>query len=250
MQQRLRVPQPLEMPWSFKPLSSARTSLARLPNGQLELAIRHDILRGVSPEMLSWWFRRIDDTMDYLGRRVPRYRVWHPRDHIFYQDVTRDTEGLGGSGTRRHIVEAFQEDPRYLVNIIDRVAHLDETGILLVTERAGLTLGRWKTPPLPLLGELATLQHDFSRVPTGTRYESRMLVGADSLVGRLGLNRQVLPRVAVSEAMGMAWLRHNVEEVGNFERFLPALYERWQEGGDNAALMVSISTQQQGEVRL
>jgi len=29
-----------------------------------------------------------------------------------------------------------------------------------------------------------------------------------------------------SDLMGPAWLRHNVEEVGNFERFLPELYAR------------------------
>jgi hypothetical protein len=84
------------------------------------------------------------------------------------------------------------------------------------------------------MGELATLQHEFFVAPAGTRYESRMLIGADSLVGRLVLNRQVLPRVAMSESMGRAWLRHNVEEVGNFERFLPALYERWREVGEAA----------------
>jgi hypothetical protein len=27
-----------------------------------------------------------------------------------------------------------------------------------------------------------------------------------------------------TEAMGRAWLKHNVEEVGNLEFFLPALY--------------------------
>lgn len=68
-----------------------------------------------------------------VGRRDGQQRVRH---------------GVSGTGTRRHIVEAFQEDPRYLVNISDRVAHLDVTGMLLVTERAGLTLGRWK-PPAP-----------------------------------------------------------------------------------------------------
>jgi hypothetical protein len=26
------------------------------------------------------------------------------------------------------------------------------------------------------------------------------------------------------DLMGPAWLRHNVEEVGNFEHFLPGLY--------------------------
>jgi hypothetical protein len=30
--------------------------------------------------------------------------------------------------------------------------------------------------------------------------------------------------------MGRAWLRHNVEEVGHFERFLPALYGRMLAG--------------------
>ncbi|HMQ32184.1 MAG TPA: hypothetical protein PKD53_15750 [Chloroflexaceae bacterium] len=234
MAQRWTIPQPLAMDWPFKPLSSAQTSVARLSNGQLELTIKHDLLRGVTREMLSWWFRRIDGTMVYHGRRVPRYRVWHPRDHIFYRDLTRDAEGLGGARTRRQIVEAFAENPSYLVNIVDRVAHLDEDGILLVTERAGLSLGRLRTPLLPLPGEVSTLQHWFIAAPTGTRYESRMLVGSDSLLGRLLLNRYVLPRVAMPEAMGRAWLRHNVEEVGNFERFLPALFAEWTERGETA----------------
>jgi hypothetical protein len=222
------------MEWPFKPLSSALTTVGRLKDGRLELTIKHDLLRGVSREMLSWWFRHIDGSMAYHGRRVPRYRVWHPRDHIFYRDLTLDADGAGGPGTRRHIVEAFAGNPRYLVNIVDRVAQLDETGILLVTERAALSLGPLKTPALPLPGELSTLQHEFFSEPTGTRYESRMLVGSASLVGRLGLNRYVLPAVAMSEAMGRAWLRHNIEEVGNFERFLPAVYARWQAGGDAA----------------
>jgi DAPG hydrolase PhiG domain len=234
MAQRWTSPQPLPIAWPLKPLGSAQTTCTRLPDGRLELTIKHDLLSGVTREMLSWWFRRIDGTMEYLGRQVPRYRVWHPRDHIFYRDLTLSSDGTGSAGTRRHIVEAFAENPNYLVNIVDRVAHLDETGILLVTERAGLSLGPLKTPLLPLMGNLSTLQHEFISAPQGTRYESRMLVGADSLIGRLGLNRHVLPRVAMSDAMGRAWLRHNVEEVGNFERFLPPLYEQWLIEGDTA----------------
>jgi hypothetical protein len=38
------------------------------------------------------------------------------------------------------------------------------------------------------------------------------------------LNR-TLGRRLFSEEMGRAWLTHNVEEVGNFQYFLPALYE-------------------------
>jgi hypothetical protein len=37
------------------------------------------------------------------------------------------------------------------------------------------------------------------------------------------LNHLVRPRV-FSDAMGTAWLRHNVEEVSMFENILPSLY--------------------------
>lgn len=229
------LPAPLPMPWQFKPVSSAQTRLAHLPNGQLELTIKHDVLRGVSREMLAWWFCRIDGTMEYAGQIVPRYRAWHPRDHIFYRDVTRAADGTGSAGTLRRIVEAFDRQRRYMVDIIDRVVKLDETGILLSTEQAALTFGRVHTPLLPLGTDVSTLQHDFIAAPAGTRYESRMLVGRDSLFGRLLLNRRILPWLVMPDDMGRAWLRHNVEEVGNFERFLPALYEQWQEQGEAVA---------------
>ncbi len=37
--------------------------------------------------------------MAYQGQVVPRYRVWHPRDHIFYKDVTVAADGTGSAGT-------------------------------------------------------------------------------------------------------------------------------------------------------
>ncbi|HEU5100935.1 MAG TPA: hypothetical protein VFU22_18035 [Roseiflexaceae bacterium] len=225
---------PLALKWAPKPLSSAQTRMARLPNGQLELTIKHDLIRGVTREMLAWWFCRIDSTMEYLGQTVSRYRVWHPRDHIFYKDVTTAADGTGSAGTRRQIVEAFGRNPHYLINIIDRVVKLDETGILLSTEQAGLTLGPFQSPLIPLGVEVATLQHDFIAASGGTRYQSRMLVGRDTLFGRLFLNRRLLPWLVMSDDMGRAWLQHNIEEVGNFEHFLPALYDRWLTGGDQA----------------
>ncbi len=224
------LPGPLPAVWALKPLTSARTGVTRLRNGELELTIKHELIRGVTREMLAWWFCHIDGVMEHAGQIVPRYRVWHPFDHIAYRDLTVASDGTGSVGTRRHIVEAFGRNSRYLVNIVDRVAHLDETGILLVTEQAGITVGRLQTPLLPLALEVSTLQHDFLVAPGGTRYESRMVVGHDSIFGRLLLNRAVLPAFVLPEDMARAWLRHNVEEVGNFERFLPALYDRWLAG--------------------
>jgi hypothetical protein len=236
---RWTIPAPLACPWPLKPLSSATTRLNRLADGRLELTIKHDLIRGVTREMLAWWFCRIDGTIDYMGQTVPRYRVWHPRDHIFYKDVTTAADGTGSAGTRRHIVEAFDRNRHYLVNIIDRVVKLDETGILLSTEQAGITLGAFQSQLIPLGAEVATLQHDFIAAPLGARYESRLLVGRDTLFGRLLLNHRLLPWLVMSEDMGRAWLQHNVEEVGNFERFLPGLYERWLTGNDRGETLVS-----------
>ena len=232
MSGRLAALPPLHTP-PLKPLSSARTRLQRLGNGSLELTIKHDLIRGVTREMVAWWFAHIDGTMEYQGAIVPRYRVWHPRDHIFYRDITTAADGSGSAGTRRHIVEAFDRNPRYLVNIIDKVVKLDETGILLSTEQAGITLGPLQTPLLPLGVELSTLQHDFYVAPTGVRYESCLMVGRDSMMGRMLLNRRLLPWLVMSDDMGRAWLRHNVEEVGNLEQFLPALYEQCMRGAEH-----------------
>jgi hypothetical protein len=233
---RWSLPTPLTCPWPLKPLSSAKTRLSHLSDGRLELTIKHDLIRGVTREMLAWWFCHIDGTMDYMGQTVPRYRVWHPRDHIFYKDLTTAADGSGSAGTLRHIVEAFDRNLNYLVNIVDRVVKLDETGILLSTEQAGITLGSFQSPIIPLGLEVVTLQHDFIAAPTGTRYESRMLAGRDTLFGKLLLNRGLLPWLVIDDAMGQAWLRHNVEEVGNLERFLPQLYERWLTGNDPSEL--------------
>ncbi len=62
-----------------------------------------------------------------------------------------------------------------------------------------------------------------------------MLIGRNSLAGRLLLNRGLLPLLVMPEAMGRAWLQHNIEEVGRFEGFLPALYNDWLDLGDTDA---------------
>ena len=43
---------PLELPWTLKPLESARTGLERLPGGRLRFWLSHDVVRGVTPAML------------------------------------------------------------------------------------------------------------------------------------------------------------------------------------------------------
>ena len=45
-------PRPIN--WEMKPLSSAETGVKTLADGRLELTIRHDVLKGVTPAMLGY----------------------------------------------------------------------------------------------------------------------------------------------------------------------------------------------------
>lgn len=204
-----QLPLPRPWRWPLKSLDSASTTLQQLTDGRLQLTIVHDIVRGVTPAMLVWWFNHIDKEMVVDGISYPRYLLWHPRDHIAYQVVRRAPDGSVGAGARVRIVEAFGRNPGYRVDGVETVVRLDESGLTL-TRSLGST-------------EVFRLAHDFQPVAGGTRYLSKMLVGAGSGLTRSLFNGVLRPRLFPNE-MGQAWLRHNIEEVGNFEHFLPELY--------------------------
>ena len=193
----------------MKPVASARTTQVNLPNGQLELKIEHDTIRGVTPAMLRWWFENLGKDMTFAGQTYPRYLLWHPRDHIHWELVQRSPDGGAGQGAYFRIVEAFAANPAYYVDSTEYVERLDEQGISLVKRIAGI--------------EVFRLEHWFGQVAEGASYRSRMVVGIKSGALLWPLNRVVRPRV-FSNAMGTAWLTHNVEEVSMFENILPSLY--------------------------
>src|SRR5512134_3574714 len=60
----------------MKSIASARTSRVVLPTGQLLMTIEHDMIRGVSPQMLRWWFENLSQMMVYRGTTYPRYLLW------------------------------------------------------------------------------------------------------------------------------------------------------------------------------
>jgi hypothetical protein len=195
----------------MKPLESAETGMKTLDDGRVELTIRHGLLRGVTPAMLGWWFRNVEGTMEHLGQVYPRYLIWHPIDHIHFEVVGRAPDGTAGPGARFFIVEAFGANPNYLIRSVADIPKNDDTGIILSVRKLGM--------------ELLRLEHTFAAVTEGTRYESRMHVGTRAVLARLLVNPMIRGRF-FSEEMGRAWLKHNVEEVGNLEFFLPALYAK------------------------
>ncbi len=206
---RLALPPPRDLPWPLKPLQSARTSLTYDGDGRMVMSIQHDLLKGISPEMVAWWFGNIGGDMDVAGKRLNKYLVWHPRDHILWQLAQPGPDGRASAGAKFRIVEAFGRNPDFYIDIIDTVTRLDATGITLVSYKLGLPISR--------------LNHDFITVDGGTQYVSTLTIGTSVPWLSTALNR-VLHQVVFTEAMGKAWLRHNIEEVGLLEHIIPRIY--------------------------
>jgi hypothetical protein len=163
-------------------------------------------LAGITPAMLLDWFCNIGATMSYGGAAIDRYLAWHPIDHIRWEFARPAPGGGAAEGARFHIVEAFGGRPEFKVDVVDRVEKLDETGIRLVQRLGGIVIFQ--------------LEHTWSTGSDGTHYVSVMDVGARSPL-MAPINRVLYRRF--SDDMLRAWVRHNIEEVGQLEYLLPQL---------------------------
>ena len=207
--QHARPPEPAPLPWALKSLGSAESGSERLPDGRMSYWIRHDILRGVTPKMLAWWFAHLEGDVLVEGRRVNRYRAWHPYDHVHASYARRLPDGSVGPGAAIRLREYLGANPAYEVDTVSDIEKLDEEGFI-------------HNPRLHGVSGLVRMEYRFTRVPQGTLYENRLIIG-----GAHGWRRWVSPlmqRFGFDRARGVAWLRHNIEEVGQFENFLPGLY--------------------------
>jgi hypothetical protein len=147
--------------------------------------------------------------MEIEGKRFNKYLVWHPRDHIHWELVQPGPDGRAGAGAKFRIVEAFGRNPDFYIDIIDTVTRLDAGGITLVCYKSGLAVSR--------------LNHDFIAIDSGTQYVSTLTVGT-ALPGLSAVINPIVRNAMFTEAMGRAWLRHNVEEVGLLEHIIPRIY--------------------------
>lgn len=199
---------PLNIPWRPKPLHSAKSRIEVLPDGRLHCWIEHEVLRGVTPRMLSWWFAHLEGPVVHAGRRLPRYRVAHPLDHVQVRYARRRPDGTVGVGAVVHLTAMLGGRPERLVDVHTRIVRLDDGGFAHRPRWFGL--------------RAAAIDHRFEAVPGGTRLHSRLTIG---FAGRWARPLNALVRRFVFDlARGHAWVRHKVEEVGQLEAFLPALH--------------------------
>lgn len=205
------APQPVDLPWGLKPLGSARYGIDSLPDGRLRCWIRHEVIRGVTPRMLAWWFANLEGDVVVQGRRINRYRLWHPYDHVHASYLKRLPDGSVGPGAVIRLKEVIGANPRYTVDIHTVIEKLDEEGYI-------------HNPVVHGLAGLARMEYTFRRVPGGTLYENCLLVGFRN--GARRLTQPLVRALAFPPGKGEAWIRHNIEEVGMFENFLPQLYRQ------------------------
>lgn len=206
---RLPFPEPRKLPWRLKSIDSAETSLTYDRYGRMVMQIRHDLLKGLTPAMVAWWFANIGGDMEVEGVRLNRYLVWHPFDHIHWALVRPGESGRAGKGAQFRIVEAFGRNDAFRIDVIETVTRLDPSGITLVGTRLGQQISR--------------INHDFIAAGDDTLYLSTLTIGVDT-PGLCRLVNPIVHRAMFPEAMGQAWLKHNVEEVGLLEHIVPLIY--------------------------
>ncbi|WP_061000906.1 hypothetical protein [Mycolicibacterium mucogenicum] len=191
------------------PLRSVETAAVRYteaPHGRRRVTIEHRPLPGVTPAMLLDWFTHLGGTMRYGDQVIDRYLAWHPVDHIRWEMARPAPTGGAAEGARFRIVEAFGGRPEYHVDVVDRVEKLDQTGIRLVQRIAGVIV--------------FCLEHTWSTGAEGAHYVSVLDIGARSAL-MTPVNRLLGRRFP--DHMVRAWVKHNIEEVGQLEFLLPQL---------------------------
>lgn len=205
---KFALPEPLPIDWIKKSVENASSGVEVLGDGRLFCWIKHEIVRGVTPTMLVWWFKHLEGTVIIDGVAYDRYRVWHPKDHLFAEYTKKNSDGTVGVGSVIHLAEMLDAQPEFLVHIHTEITKLDETGYIHQPRIRGL--------------KLAEMEYQFKEVRGGTQYTNSLTVGFRGWLGKVF--NPLIRRFVFDEQRGKAWIKHNVEEVGNFESFLPRLY--------------------------
>jgi hypothetical protein len=192
--------------YPLRPVDSATVQYLDAPRGRRRVTIDHRPLNGITPAMLLDWFTHLGETMRYGGEVIDRYLAWHPIDHIHWELARPAPTGGAADGARFRMVEAFGGRPDYRIDEVARVEKLDETGIRLVKRIGGVPVFQ--------------LEHTWSAGVDGAHYVTVMDLGVRSAL-LAPLNMAVRQRF--SDHKVRAWVKHNIEEVGQLEYLLPQL---------------------------
>lgn len=225
---KISVPKEREYGWELKPISSVFHKVTKNKSNQICVVLEHSLLRGVTTEMIYWWFKIfpnleviLEDVEGYENTKVPAYFLWHPSDHISaVLSGKLGPNGTSKAGAKIHIKEVmdyFKHGTKYPV---------DQEVTIFYCEKDGWCMGK----RMPLLGDLMMLRISFKDVYKnnsiiGVHYHYEVVAGSHkkNFIARK-INKKITGNY--SEEFWEAWITHNTIEVGVFENFLPVIYEQ------------------------
>jgi len=203
--------------WQMKDVDTAITDISKIDGNRLEIGIHHELLKGVTPRMIVWWFRNFPEDpgkegsgcMKYRDKIIPCFRFWHPYDHIYcnIRKSGKDESAGFSKGAELEIKEKLGDNDFGAKIFVDR---LDESGFEITAYNGFLKIAEFK--------------HYFIETLNGTICESSAVIGSyKPVIGRAVTS--FIRRRYFTDEMSQAWVKHTIEEVGNLENFLPALFE-------------------------
>ncbi len=203
---------------AFKPVSSAKwVNAKRRLDGSILVQIEHDNVKGVTPEMMKWWFENLGRTTtwngeDFSGPEISFYHLWHHRDHIA---ITPLTDKPNGEKNHGFAVGAMSKIDEQFNDYKDRIGQtmmtiaLDEKEFTFNIKLGKLTLGH--------------IAHYYAPAEDGISFYAETKIGSDIPVLKYLINWLFIPFV-YNLTSAENWIRHNIEETGRTEDIVPLLY--------------------------
>lgn len=202
------------------------TGYATCRDGSVRVAVRTP-MPGVSPEMWDWWF-------GWHGSDPRRYKLWHPRAHLYAG--WGDGDDRGRRGRDRYVGRTSFVD-EYIGSMLARATirfvppsevGLDEAALADPTRQTAIC-ARIGSSDRPV--DIGWLIHQVRATPDGAEMRSRFWLGGrhtrarstNPVVGRV--LPKVANRVAGPNASGAVdLLVHCAQEMRHLAGFLPDLH--------------------------
>ena len=183
-------------------LSAGQTSAAPekvfadlIKTGTKTLVVEHE-LNGVTPELIDWWWFNINNE---------NYKLWHPKDHhTFAWQIPPSMTEDGRTGAIHIACESINNIPASII----RVRWENPSSALTPTTYDHVAVGSVLSPG-PEDKPLSCIVHEYEATSYGTRMRSTFSLP-------VGIPEEFINELRI----------HNIEEMGEFPKFLPELHRK------------------------
>lgn len=195
--------------WEYPKLNEAIYKTEIMTDGKILIEIQHPLLKGITPEMISWWYRNLASGKATIeNKEYDYYLLFHLSEHGQTRVVAAATDGSPGMGVGA-VIYRQEKFGSYLSKGFGRVESFSNNGFVVTPVMGPLNFGR--------------IEHTFEAKDGGTLYKVQTILGSDApVIGPLltyYIRVKQFPPEVVQE-----WIRHQVEEVGSLVHLLPQIY--------------------------